>query len=449
MLDKARKFISEKVLRVPQVVKTQSFQDYANGIFNGGNISKINLSVKTLTFGQILRSLEEPCVATSIEMKSDVASQVPLEVERKGMKKVRGTTEETHPALEHLTRTLMDDICHSMFLYGNVFLLILGSPKYPEFHIIPPGYTTINNNNNNITVSALPKGLQGGEGVYKMPTQGDKDTPMTLERKHGIFVSEESDLRRLVHIKRRTNPNFMEGRYGEPRITSILAYVDIIKLSTIASFTQIQTSSSTSCLFRVGGSVDDDAFTEFKKMINDRYVGAHNTGRSIAVKGDKGDVEIMPLNDVREIHWLGAIKHYSEQIYNRLGIPLSLVGSEVTYENQLESKIYLIESSLPALEIILSDLTRTFKGLGLLADEEKISYDLARMDAYKQKKVDAVKKLADIGALTINEIRDELGEKADTSPEANEIMVNVNQVPLSELSTREDRPEEVSNVEGD
>jgi len=162
----------------------------------------------------------------------------------------------------------------------------------------------------------------------------------------------------------------------------------------------------------------------------DKKSGARNNGRTLILGGGlKWSQLSMSMKDA---DWLNGSKFNKQEICEVFGVPTQLVGIEgsQTYANYAEARMAVyIDTILPLVDLYFSELNRWLAPE--FGENVEIYYDEESITALNPIRVEATRMKLESGALTLNEKRELLGLEPRTEPEADEVYVDPNLIPLA------------------
>lgn len=151
-----------------------------------------------------------------------------------------------------------------------------------------------------------------------------------------------------------------------------------------------------------------DQLADLKEQISQFYSGAENAGNVIVGSDiDFKEIGISP----RDMDFMNLKKNVTTTIFNRYKVPLPLVMPEqMTLANMDSAKLNLYDNAvLPFANRMFAELTAFLGQRFGMAENAKLVPFLDTITALRPRNMATLKLRKDLGSLTINEIRAELG----------------------------------------
>lgn len=314
---------------------------------------------------------------------------------------------EDHPLLKLLERPnrnqswreFIFECAINKLVTNNMFLIATGNINREILEIYPIKSSYIINNGLDASsqpiyqISAANR-LRVFNGIYK------------FDSKSKAFLN--TDYRELIHLKGYCK-NSGDEVFALPLINAILKEIEIANGSSIHNSSLLKNGVTLSGIFRLATS-DKKAIEEFRRQVSIYFSGNSNAGKYIAAHAD--NIDFKPINATNKDMQILELKSDSEDIiYRKYNIPQPLYkpGSQ-TYNNYSTAKVSLYDDAvLPLIGDIFGKLEETFKRRKMLDEEYNLNYSLNDIPALQQRTAEWAKGLSEIGVLTDNEIRTELG----------------------------------------
>jgi len=226
--------------------------------------------------------------------------------------------------------------------------------------------------------------------------------------------------------------------WGISQLNPIWDEIEQYLAASTHNISVLQKGATLSGVFSVdnGTMLSDDAYNRLREQISSLYSGTGNAGRSMlaenglkfnAISQNNRDMDFSTLKD-----------KVTMQIYKNLKIPLPLINEgTMTLANLEASALLLYDNAvLPLVKRIFSELTNFLMPRYPNSDYLVLWYDDNKISALEPRRLANLKAKADLGALTINELRsniqlpafkegaDELYQPATLIPFASDIEDN-------------------------
>lgn len=314
---------------------------------------------------------------------------------------------EDHPLLNFLSRPNRNQSWREFFfecainklVSNNLFLIATGNVNREILEIYPikSSYIIMNGldvNSQPIYQISSANRLRIFNGIYKFDTKSKS------------FLN--TDYRELIHLKGYCK-NSGDEVFALPIINSVLKEIEIANGSAVHNSSLLKNGVTLSGIFKLATS-DRKAIEEFRRQVTTYFSGNSNAGKYIAAHAD--NIDFKPINATNKDMQILELKDDSEDaIYRKFNIPQPLYKSGTqTFNNYATARTSLYDDAvLPLVGDIFGKLEEIFKRRKMLDEKFKISYSLNDISALQQRTADWAKSLSEIGVLTDNEIRAELG----------------------------------------
>jgi HK97 family phage portal protein len=245
----------------------------------------------------------------------------------------------------------------------------------------------------------------------------------------------EMDAADVLH-KRLFHPE--SDHYGMSPLKAAAYSVDIANEARSWNMALLQNSGRPSGAVQTEAQLTEDQYETLRSRLNEKHAGAGNAGRIAILEGGL-TWEPMGLSP-QDMAWEQTIKMTTREICAAFNVPPELIGDHehATYSNYQEArKAFYEETVLPLLDSIRDDLNRW---LPPCFGDVIIDYDRDDIEALKEDR-DAVWKRAIEGVrnglITINDARGMLNLEAVPEPEADQLLIPFNMMPLSQSTGKE------------
>ena len=168
---------------------------------------------------------------------------------------------------------------------------------------------------------------------------------------------------------------------------------------------------------------------ELQDDINSGSKGKENAGKHLLLGGGLKWTQLSMTP--KDSDWLNGSKYNKQEICEAYRVPTQLLGIEGSqkYANYKEARLAVwIETIIPLMELYCSEMNRWLTPD--FGDDIEIDYDENDIDALEPMRNERKKQKQESGAYTINEIRQMYGDEPSPEPEADQIMIDSNKIPL-------------------
>jgi len=186
-------------------------------------------------------------------------------------------------------------------------------------------------------------------------------------------------------------------------------------------------------------SLSDEEFTTLWSQLQTWYAGAQNAGRLMLSTLDQ-KVDVLNAEKI-DMNFGELFKQTKEEIFGLFKIPLPLISADTMTLANFEAAniVFYISTVLPLLKYILEELGSfllpRYKG----SEDLVLTYDKNAMEALEPLRMDRLKKITDMGVITIDEIRSELA--FDEVAGGDDIYKPMNEIPVASTSgVKPERP---------
>lgn len=244
----------------------------------------------------------------------------------------------------------------------------------------------------------------------------------------------------ILHIKT-FNP--IDDWYGMSAIEAAAWSIDQHNLAGEWNQAMLQNSSKPSGAIvytpteNMPPTLSDKQRLDLKAQINSEIVGTKNAARTLILEGglDWRQISLSPV----DMDWLEGKRESAREIALAFDVPPMLIGipGDNTYSNQREARQAFHEDTvIPKLECIVTEFNNWL--CPLYGDNIVIKANWKDSPAFQGQKEKVWASVQSADWLTINEKREATGFPKVNKPEADEVFVNPNMIPLgSETDTGE------------
>ena len=343
-----------------------------------------------------------------------------------------------HPILKLLEKPNAFDVCDlflktlatDFLVTGNAFYTATGnliSKPLELFNVLPQ------------TVSVLTSDPRKVEKYQISDMELQREYTLTsVQRKFGAEAAKRlgpfryywNNVSELFHLKdvNRLGGISSNRHFGMNRVTPLFFEVDQHKNSSIHNLSILKRGGRTSGILVSKEPLTEDQREALQKEFNDLYTGSENAGRALLIDGSIEWKDLMKTN--RDMDFLELKKSNVIAIYNVFRVPLALVIPEqMTLSNFFESRVALYEGAvIPLTKFLYSKLTAELMPRYENSENLELTFDLFQIPTLEAKRVKTVAEMANLGILTINELRTLVGrEKLENG---DEIFLPANLLPL-------------------
>jgi phage portal protein BeeE len=229
------------------------------------------------------------------------------------------------------------------------------------------------------------------------------------------------------------------GKYGMSVLTPIYYEIEQHINSAIHNLALLTNGGKLSMAYETEQSLTNDQYDRMHQALNQAYAGARNAGKiQLLDKGVKA--KEMSISN-KDMDFFNLKNSNVIQIYNTLKIPLPLVMPEhMTMDNVSKAMLALyFYAVLPWLEYCYEQLSMFILPRYDNTENLKISYQLDKIPALAEYRMQIAKAKKDLGAYTPNEIRAMLGDKLLNDDGMDEVHMQSNFVPIVGMASQEEQ----------
>lgn len=258
--------------------------------------------------------------------------------------------------------------------------------------------------------------------IYSLnePWGGNTYKRFSLTRVRQLRYYRDDKESELYHVKN-FNP-FVGDMFGLSPLNAIYYEIEQYKALSIHNLNLMKNGVRTGLIIRSKTALSEEKSEKLKSELARVYSGEYNANRTMVLQGDLEADDFGKNN--REMDYVKLRKSFLDAIYSTFKIPLPMVSADkMTLSNYAVSQLMLYDHTVEHYaNKIFEELTRfLMPRFGDLEGRYQITYNSRDISALETRRNEQVKLLKDIGALTQNELREELGFDDVDDPEANKL----------------------------
>jgi len=241
----------------------------------------------------------------------------------------------------------------------------------------------------------------------------------------------------LIHIKF-PDPS-MENVRGLSRMVSCGKNIEMMNAIMDWNISTTKNGAKPSIAVNVPQRLTTEQRNVMKEDLRGGYSGAGNAGNGMIL--DDGKTVTMLGMTAVEMDYQQGITNAAKQIAIAYAIPPEMMGDSAnkTYSNAQEAARQVVVNTIrPLLDLVYQTIWAFFKDKPIASCIGEYTYDSEQLSDFMGVQIDLYNALQTASYLTINDKRDKLGYDRIDDPMADEILVTMADVPLSELSYEED-----------
>lgn len=301
------------------------------------------------------------------------------------------------------------------YVWGNGADPMPRTPKPPsELWLLPPPLMRIEGS----ARSLLPQYYE-----FRPPTQDAIRYP----------VNQITGQSAILHL-RTVNP--LDEWYGLPPLAAASYGVDIFNSGQAWNKALLQNEGRPSGALQMRASKDgvapvltDDQFKRLREEIDNQYSGPANAGRPLLLDSALEWVQLSL--SAKDMDHRESMLTTARFIAACFGTPPQLVNipGESTYSNYEQATLaYWSDTVLPFLSGLLEEINRWLPAL--FGEDVFLWYDEEQIPALEPRRKEKSKRINDAEYMTINEKRKAMGMEKHAEPNADDIFISANDVPL-------------------
>ena len=201
-------------------------------------------------------------------------------------------------------------------------------------------------------------------------------------------------------------------------------------------------------VIKVENQLSPDQEDRLHAEIDQIYAGEYNANRTIILNGAMDAVDLGKTN--KEMDYVKLRKSILDGIYSTFRIPLPMVSADrMTLSNYAVSQLMLYDHTIePYANKLFEELTRfLMPRYGDVEGRYSITFDNRDISALESRRNEQVKTVKDVGVLTTNELRLELGYDEIKGDEVNSIFIPQNFRALDGQDEQQDEMQEEEKPE--
>lgn len=243
----------------------------------------------------------------------------------------------------------------------------------------------------------------------------------------------------LIHIKF-PDPD-MESVRGLSRMVSCGKNVEMMNAIMEWNIATTRNGAKPSVAIKIPQRLTKEQREIMKDDLRSGYQGARNSGNGMILDDGK-DVAMLGMTAV-EMDYQQGITNAAKQIAIAYAIPPEMMGDSAnkTYSNAQEAARQVVVNTIrPLLDLVYQTIWAYFRDKPIASGIGEYTYDSEQLSDYMGVQIDLYTALQQASYLTINDKRDKLGYDRIDDPLADQIMLTMADVPMSEYEAAEDDP---------
>lgn len=197
---------------------------------------------------------------------------------------------------------------------------------------------------------------------------------------------------------------------GRSKLNSVAYEVEQYLQCAIHNLALLENGVRASGAFVADGDLSEEQFLRLKQEADEKYSGSLNAGKPMVLEGGMKWLE-MSINP-KDMDFPTLKKGVMSSIFTRYKIPEALVSTEhMARATMEESKLNLYDNAvLPFANRMFAEITAFLAPRFNMKENELIIPNLDDITALEIRRTKALKNKKELGVLTINEMREEIGE---------------------------------------
>lgn len=305
----------------------------------------------------------------------------------------------TYPNMDVTGSEFFEQIACYYLITGNCFIVATGTVNRPvrELFVVPPQYVTL---------------TSGADGYTETITiNPDYLFAETFTRKEvdGRFRFYANDDKEIWHMKEFNPLMGANNLYGMPKLMPIFYEIEQYINASIHNLSLLKRGARPSGAMVAQEPLTDDQFMRLSEQMDKFYAGSNQAGRLMLLENGI-DFKEMSISN-KDMDFMELKKNVTNTIYNALKIPLPMISTEHTTMSNMDiAKLNLYDNAvLPLTNRIFAELTNFLMPRYTQDKNIIITYSDDEITALQPRRNDDLIKIKDIGVLTANEIRKEMG----------------------------------------
>lgn len=254
----------------------------------------------------------------------------------------------------------------------------------------------------------------------------------------------------LYHVKI-FNP-LSGSLFGLSPLNSIYYEIEQYKALSIHNLSLMKNGARAGLVIKAEGQLSQEQEDKLRAEIDSMYSGEVNANRPMLIPSCLDAMDLGKNN--KEMDYVKLRKSILDGIYSTFRIPLPMVSADrMTLSNYAVSQLMLYDHTVEHYaNRIFEELTRfLMPRYGDTEGNLSITYDNREISALETRRNEQVKLLKDIGMLSPNELRVELGFDEKPEKKADSVFIPQNLVPITddeeEIEKPTEQPEEMPETE--
>jgi HK97 family phage portal protein len=314
---------------------------------------------------------------------------------------------------------------------GQVYLMATGNPNRPplEMMVVQPQFVSIE------------MGNDGFPQAYKVNSDS-KVGGVTFTRKEvNKRLRYFDNLDRELWYVKDFNPNASSTNfYGASKLNPIFFEIEQHLFGSRHNLSLLKRGGRLTGALVTDQVLEDDVFERLKQEVSETIAGADNAGRIPVFEGGTKFEEMGKTN--RDMDFLKLMESKTEAIFNRLGVPLSIVSAkQMTMNNLTVAPLALYDNAVsPLTSKLYGELTMFLGPRFGLPENQVLSVDPATIPALQSRRLTNLLMQSKLGVLTTNEQRSMLGREAAEGGDS--VLAPANLVPIAQDEDTSDNRDE-------
>jgi HK97 family phage portal protein len=309
-----------------------------------------------------------------------------------------------HPVLELLKRPFadqtytefMEEFVTYFLVTGNNYTMLTGNVNKPPVEMVNVHPTEVN---------ITPSERDGYNYAYNVSRTPRNYVFVRDEKKYGFRYIEETQIREIWQTKTlNTRDQVGSGMYGCSKLLPIIYEIDQHLHSNKHNLSLLQKGAKLTLLLTAQTPLNPEQEQSIRAQLQAMYQGSGNAGNAMVASGGFDAKELGQNN--RDMDFLNLKRELKFDIYNKLGIPLSLISTDHSTMNNLEQSMLRFYN-----DAVIPTASRIFAELTLLlmprygSENLEITFNPLEIPALEQYRITVIKTKKEIGIYTLNELR--------------------------------------------
>jgi len=251
-----------------------------------------------------------------------------------------------------------------------------------------------------------------------------------------IHFFDETRHLELHHIKNASMRNQSWRSKGYSKLNAIMYEIALYVVGTLYNQSMLQNQGRPVGVFSPETTLTEDQASGLTTQLTAVFEGAHNAGRTLILPVNMNYKELSKT--AKDMEYSILLKMVNEAVYNRFGIPLSLIQSNSLSLANMEvamTQLYT-RAVIPVLNRIDHELTNFLMPRYPNSEGLMLFYDKKEIDALMPAQIEKLTKENSLNALSTNEVRAELNREPISG--GDEVLAPSNLVPIGETESVDD-----------